>query len=391
MKRIDIVYGSALWYAPTKVNCHHLAERLSASHRVLFVESVGARTPRLHEWRRLLPRLLRTFVPLRRVAPRIWLFSPLPLPLYRREGLMRNSAWVGWQVRTILALWRKRVEAAWIFHPMGLGTARKVGARGVVYYCIDDHAANPGVDAAQIRGMELALVREADHTIVTAKPLADRLTSDARRVSTVPNVADTDVFARDVSKAQHPVLAAIERLPKPRLGYLGNLAAYKIDLSLVYELARKRPDWTFVLAGPRNMGDTRNNIVEDGAPPNVAFVGPVPFEFAPAAMDRFDVCLLPSAQHEVMGASFPLKFFEYLMRGKPVVARRLPTLEPYRDWFAGADTVDEFERAIAHELRSDTPAAAARRREFASSTGWSEKMEQLRGIRAEVLRGGASA
>ena len=386
---MDLVYGSALWYAPTKVNGHHLAERLSADHRVLFVDSVGARAPRLHEWRRLLPRLLRAFFPLRRVAPRIWLFSPLPLPSYRRGGLMRNSNWVGWQVRALLTLWRQRVDAAWIFHPMGLGTARRVRSRAVVYYCTDDQSANPGVDAQQIRSMERQLVHEAQHAIATAKPLADRLSEDAKHVSVVPNVADTELFARDTAAVSHPVLAAIDKLPRPRLGYLGNLASYKIDLALVYELARRRPDWTFVLVGPRNMGDTKSNVVETGAPPNLTFVGPVPFEYAPAVMDRFDVCLLPSARHEVMGASFPLKFFEYLMRGKPVVSRRLPTLEPYRDWYLAADNAEEFEQAISHALAVNTPDAAAARREFASRVGWTEKMEKLRRIRSEAIGAGS--
>ena len=388
---MDLVYGSALWYATTKVNCHHLAERLSADHTVLFVESVGARTPRLHEWRRLLPRLLRAFFPIRRVAPRIWLFSPLPLPSYRREGLMRNSKWVGWQVRLVLRLWRRNVDVAWIFHPMGLGTARSVRARGVIYYCTDDQSSNPGVDAQQIRLMERELVHEADQTITTAKPLADRLSPDAKHVTVVPNVADTELFARDTKGANHPALTAIERLPRPRLGYLGNLASYKIDLELVYELARRRPDWTFVLAGPRNMGDTKGTVADTGAPPNVAFVGPVPFEFAPAAMDRFDVCLLPSAKHEVMSYSFPLKFFEYLMRGKPIVSRRLPTLEPYGDWFLPADDAREFEHAIAHALASDSEEARASRRLFASRTGWSEKMESLRRIRSVAAGSEAGA
>ena len=205
-----------------------------------------------------------------------------------------------------------------------------------------------------------------------------------------PRFGSLELFARDANSAQHPALDAIDRLSRPRLGYLGNLASYKIDLGLVYELARKRPDWMFVLAGPRNMGDTKNSLVEAGAPPNVAFVGPVPFEYAPAVMDRFDVCLLPSARHEVMGASFPLKFFEYLMRGKPVVSRRLPTLEPYSDWFLPADSAEEFEKAITHALATDSPAARTARRAFASQAGWTEKMEKLRRIRSEAIGLGAS-
>ena len=115
---------------------------------------------------------------------------------------------------------------------------------------------------------------------------------------------------------RHPVLDALDALPRPRLGYLGNLAAYKIDLELIYEIARQRPQWSVVLVGPTNLGDTRRAVTEAEAPPNVHWLGEVPHAVAPAVIDRFDVALLPSARHDVMQASFPLKFFEYLLRGK---------------------------------------------------------------------------
>src|SRR5438445_13457923 len=105
---MDVIYGSAQFFATTKVNCHHLAERLAQERRVLFVESVGARMPGVGEWRRAVPRLARSIRPLRRVGPKLWLYSPLPLPLYRAGGARLNSRWVGWQVRTLLRLrgWR---------------------------------------------------------------------------------------------------------------------------------------------------------------------------------------------------------------------------------------------------------------------------------------------
>ena len=81
---VDLVYGSALWFTESRVSSHHLTERLSSERPVLYVESVGARAPRAHEWRRIVPRLLRSFRPLRRVGRQLWVFSPLPLPAYGR-------------------------------------------------------------------------------------------------------------------------------------------------------------------------------------------------------------------------------------------------------------------------------------------------------------------
>jgi glycosyltransferase involved in cell wall biosynthesis len=387
---MDLIYGSGLWYASTKVNCHHFAERLAQSRPVLFVESMGARPPRLSEWRRLGPRLARAVWPLRRLSSNLWLYSPLPLPLYRGARLHLNSRWVGRQVRALLRLCRWRIDACWVFHPVGLGIAVAARPRALIYYCIDDYASNPGSDPSAIRALETELVQLADLTIVTGEPLARRLRPLSTRVRILPNVSDTELFGRDHSEVRHPVLDAIDRLPRPRLGYLGNLAAYKIDMELVLDIARRRPDWTIVLVGPRNQGDTRRAIREGGAPPNVFFGGEVPHHVAPAVIDRFDVGLLPSANHAVMKASFPLKFFEYLLRGRPVVSRPLPSLAPFREWYDEAITLDDFVAAIQRSLSTDSLAMSEERRAFAQAFGWPERMRQLEALRNEVLRLGAS-
>jgi hypothetical protein len=255
----------------------------------------------------------------------------------------------------------------------------------MIYYCIDDYAANPGSDQAIIRALETELARLADVTIVTGEPLAERLRSLSSRVRVMPNVGDTELFGRDHSNARHPLLEAIDRLPRPRIGYLGNLAAYKIDIELVFEIARRRPQWTVILVGPLNQGDTRDAVRQQGAPANVFFGAEVPHHFAPAIIDRFDVGLLPAANHDVMKASFPLKFFEYLLRGRPVVSRPLPSLAPFREWYDEAMTADQFVAAIERRLSADSPAMAARRRDFAQAFGWPERMRQLQALREEIL------
>lgn len=385
---MDLVYGSALWYTPARVNCHHLTERLAVARPTLFIESVGARPPRAHEWRRAAARLLRTARPLRRVGLQLWVYSPLPLPAWRGRGAEANSRWVGRQVRALLALRGWRVDACWVFHPMGLGTAEAVRAGGVIYYCVDDYAANPGVDAAALRALEDQLLARAHLAITTGEPLVARLRPGARRLAVLPNVADTELFGREAAPAAHPVLAALDALPHPRLGYLGNLAAYKVDLGLLRAIAEQRPAWQIALVGPANLGDTQRRVTA-GGPPNLHLLGPIPHRLAPAVIDRFDVALLPSARHPVMRASFPLKFFEYLLRGKPVVARPMPQLEPYSAWFDAADGPADFVAAVERRLAGDPPDAPGRRRAFAAGFGWEDRMRELERLRAETLGAGA--
>jgi len=116
---------------------------------------------------------------------------------------------------------------------MGLGTAVAAAPRGLIYYCVDDYAANPGVDAAAIGRMEGELARRAGLTITTGEPLAARLRATARRVEVLPNVADTELFGRDFAGVHHPVLDVLDTLPRPRLGYLGNLAGSKVAPVLI--------------------------------------------------------------------------------------------------------------------------------------------------------------
>ena len=380
---MDLVYGSALWFTESRVNCHHLTERLAKERPVLYVESVGARTPRAHEWRRIVPRLARSFRPLRRVTPQLWIYSPLPLPAYGR-GAEVNSRWVGRQAAALLRFKGWSVDACWVFHPMGLGTAIAAKPRGLIYYCVDDYAANPGVDTRAIGRMETELAGLARLTITTGEPLAAQLRGTARRVEILPNVADTELFGRDFSGVRHPVLDALDKLPPPRIGYLGNLAGYKVDLTLVEDIARLRPNWSLALVGPTNRGDVQTALQDRASPPNVHWLGEVPHALAPAVIDRFDVALLPSARHKVMESSFPLKFFEYLLRGKPVVARPVPALQPYGKWLDWADDAVGFVSAAEKHL-AEEPAEQERRRAFAREFGWTARMKVLLSLRERVL------
>ena len=102
-------------------------------------------------------------------------------------------------------------------------------------------------------------------------------------------------------------------------------------------------------------------------------------------IDRFDVALLPAAHHGVMQASFPLKFFEYLLRGRPVVGRPIPSLMPFREWYDEAVTAEEFVAAIDRRLATDSPAEVERRRVFAQAFGWADRMRELQTLREELL------
>ena len=112
------------------------------------------------------------------------------------------------------------------------------------------------------------------------------------------------------------------------------------------ELALRHPEWHFVLAGDVFINDLRGLDRR----PNVSLLGLLPFEKMPLLLHHFDVCIIPFKRNAITDAVDPVKLYEYLSVGKPVVATTLKEIEIYRDIITLADGVAEFEAGIRKEL-----------------------------------------
>ncbi len=152
---------------------------------------------------------------------------------------------------------------------------------------------------------------------------ADRLYRDALTARPdckwCPNGVDYEHFARARDRkaglppqAMAPVLA----VGKPIIGYCGALARW-FDYDLVGAVAAQRQDLAFVLIGP----DYDHTLVGSGLYrlPNVTWLGPRPYSDLPQFLRYFDAAMIPFRLNPITHATSPLKLFEYMARGKPVV------------------------------------------------------------------------
>lgn len=112
-----------------------------------------------------------------------------------------------------------------------------------------------------------------------------------------------------------PVPQEVDRLPRPRLGYVGVIDE-RLDYELLDELARSHPDASLAMIGPIVKVDP------DSLPrrPNIHYLGPQPYEKLPNILAGFDVCLMPFAMNDASRFINPTKTLEYLATGKPVVS-----------------------------------------------------------------------
>src|SRR5690606_5429016 len=192
----------------------------------------------------------------------------------------------------------------------------------VVYDWMDDHAGF-STNAPAMLATEERLVAESDLVVVTSRKLEASAQGRARSLVLVPNACEPEHFAR--VDAAEPSPAELAGLRSPIIGYFGAISEW-FDFDLVRHAARAHPEWTFVLIGSTFGAPPHDDLVRA---PNVRFLGEKPYGALPSYLARFDVATIPFRLTPLIEATSPVKFFEYLAAGKPVVASRLPELVPH--------------------------------------------------------------
>jgi glycosyltransferase involved in cell wall biosynthesis len=373
----DIVcLGFGEWDAELWTNQQHLMSRLARRNRVLFLESLGLRQPRLagRDLRRMARRVERAAAGARAVDG-LHVLSPLVIPIHGRRRLRTlNAGLLRAQVgRAAHSLGFER-PLLWSYVPQADWLVDTLEPSAIVYHCVDDIAAQKGVAAAPFREAEAHFAARADLVLASAPALAERMRTLNERVFYAPNVADTDRFATALEVG--PTDPAIAALPGPRIVFTGAVVATKLDLELLAGVARARPDWSIALVGPVGAGDPRTDISALERLPNVHLLGARPYVALPEVLRGADVALVPYAINDLTRSVFPMKVYEYLAAGLPVVTTPLPALAEITGVVVAADapaTVAAVERALAE----DGPAARRARSAAVRENSWDARLEEI--------------
>ncbi|MBA3264340.1 MAG: glycosyltransferase [Thermoleophilaceae bacterium] len=373
----DIVcLGFGEWDAELWTNQQHLMARLGRRNRVLFLESLGLRQPRLagRDLRRMARRVRRAAAGPRPVDG-LHVLSPLVIPLHGRPGIKAlNARLLRAQVgRAARQLGLER-PLLWSYVPQAEWLVDTLRPSAVVYHCVDDIAAQKGVQAAAFRTAEARFAARADLVLASAPALAERMRTLTDRVFYAPNVADTERFATALEDG--PTDAALAALARPRIVFTGAVVATKLDLELLEGVARARPGWSIALVGPVGAGDPRTDVSVLERLPNVHLLGSRPYAALPEVLRGADVALVPYAINELTRSVFPMKVYEYLAAGLPVVTTPLPALHGTAGVQVAADaaaTVAAVERALAE----DGPAARRERSTAARGHSWEARLDEI--------------
>jgi glycosyltransferase involved in cell wall biosynthesis len=379
----DIVcVGFADWDTELWTNQHHLMSRLAKENRVLFVESLGLRRPQLagRDLARIVRRLRRGVAGPRAVDG-VWVLSPLVLPLHSNRAVRALNGGI---LRALVRRAARRLGMGrpilWAYVPQAESLIEALGHPLVVYHCVDDIAAQAGIDGASFRASERRFVARADLVLASAPALAERMlalvasTHSRARVVEAPNVADTALFATALEEG--PVDPEMQALARPRIVFTGAIVTTKLDLRLLVELARARPGWSFALVGPVGPGDPRADVSELAAEPNIHLLGRRAYEALPAVLRGADAGVIPYAQNELTRSIFPMKVYEYLAAGLPVLATPLPALAGVAEVRTAPDA-QSMAALLDEALARDTPERRRERSRAAAAHSWDARLREI--------------
>jgi len=371
-----VCIGFSDWHMDTLTNQQHLLVRAAKHNRILFVESLGLRRPQLasRDLRRIARRFARGLKPLREVDG-LYVLSPLVLPLHSNKLVRRvNAELLPRSVSGAVTKLGLCEPLLWSFVPQAEILIDRLQPSQVLYYIDDDHAAKAGIDAASFLAAEERFARRADVVLASAPELVTRMRTLNDNVHYAPNVADTGLFAQALEPG--PVDAQLAELPGPRVVFVGAILAAKIDIHLMVNLARLRPQWTFAFIGPIGPGDPRTNVDELRRQPNVHLLGHRPYERLPEVLRGADAALVPYLLDGEMRSVFPMKIYEYLAAGRPVVSTPLDTLIDVPD-VVKAVTAEEFAARLEEVIEQDTPEARSARSLRAQAHSWESRLGQI--------------
>ena len=383
---LDIVMlSTAEWDNPFWTNKQHTACSLAqAGHRVFYIESLGLRSPDAshgRDWKRLFKRLLRAFLPPKRVRENLWVWSPLVIPAASSKFSQNiNKVLFSTTLCFYRSLYSFRSAVLWTYNPLSLLYVKRNLFNAMIYHCVDEISAQPGMNKKLIQAQERKLCSLADHVFVTSSGLYSSRSRWTKHITYLPNVVDSDHFCRERSaaaSASASIPFEFESIPEPRLIFVGALSSYKVDFELIQQLAIKRPNYSIVLIGLIGEGDPSTSIEQLLNIKNIYLLGPKPYKQLPRFMHSSSVALLPCVLNDYTRSMFPMKFFEYLAAGLPVVSTRLPSLEEFNDYMNFANTAEEFASLIDKILSKSSAIDEVRVKKLVSQYSYRKRTEKM--------------
>jgi teichuronic acid biosynthesis glycosyltransferase TuaH len=346
-------------------------------NRVLFVEPPFS-LPRLlmrspETTSRPLNRLAGSFAPPVRAKENLYVCAPIkPVPNHPPPLAALNKAIQARHLKRSMASLGMSRPILWINPEYAVWAADEIPHSLVVYDVTDDwtHASLSQRELAEIERNDRALLKKADLVFTVSPDLLEKKSFFNIGASYIPNGVDFELYSID-SAPRPPEIAHITG---PIAGYTGTLHEDRQDISLIEHLSQ-RGGFTQVFVGPDFMKpENRRRLA---ALKNVVLVPAQPYHRLPEFVSNFDVCMIPHRVTPFTNSLDPIKAYEYLASGKPIVSVAVDGIKPLAAFIGIAENHGDFHKKITLALEGRSKSSAAERRTAARLNRWQARAEEI--------------
>lgn len=261
----------------------------------------------------------------------------------------------------------------WYYSPMALPLGSAFNPQFIVYDCMDELSLFKDAPAL-LRVREKEMFKKADLVFTGGHNLYNAKKDAHHNIYPFPSSIDKEHFAQARHLTEDPLDQA--EIPHPRLGFFGVIDE-RFDVDLISQVAKRMPDWHFVMIGPIIKIDPKHLPKLE----NIHYLGGKHYDELPKYLAGWEIALIPFARNNATKYISPTKTPEYLAAGKPVISTSIvDVVNPYgKDNLVQiADTPDDFITAAQFELtRTDREDWLAQVDEFLLNNSWDNTWSQM--------------
>jgi len=371
---IIILYGPP-WYGASQMSKHHFAKFQSINRNVLYIEAPINPLSLITRTKIALSSLKAFLIRPNKVQDKLWIASYFYLLPYRGSKFFFGARWVNklnqWFVGKFLF---KDVQKLKLNNPIifvggahGYDLLHLFKENFIIYHCSDDYTFVPSFPDT-FSNLEQDLFKKCNVVITTAEELTNAKSHFNSNIFTVPNGADIEFF---LSTQNDDILIdnQIKKFDSPVIGYIGSVFDW-LNKPWIKKAAEKYRDWNFVFIGP-----IETDILELENIQNIHFFGPREYKSLPKYLKGFSVATIPFIFNKVTLRASPIKFYEYLASGIPIVSSNLPDLKFFKNFAFLVDDYDSYEKALYDAVHNDNSDFKKKRMQISKKYSWDSRFK----------------
>ncbi|WP_395736459.1 glycosyltransferase [Prosthecobacter sp.] len=362
-----VVFGPDWGRHPS--TCQHLFNEMLGAHSVIWVETVGLRPPRLtlrdlsRSWQKLVDYVSGRRNRTTASRPGLTVLCPLTLPFPNSRLARKFNQWQ--IIRSVKRACRRlgfKDHTLVVTAPSHCDVVGSLGEGMSLFYCPDNYALWPGMNAHVVQHMEAELTDRVDAIVAVSEQLAERFKSSGKPVHVLTQGVNAAHFAQSLPARDSGQFEIV---------YFGMIDE-RLDVDLLIQLARRLPQARFRMIGPVLIDTRRLREL-----PNMRLEAQLPFADLPAALISANLFIMPFVVNELSKSCSPLKIKEYLACGRPVVAMALPETQRLKDYVHVAPDPNSFEDAVVAAFEGRLPFDLEAVKLMIAREGWEQKAQDF--------------